>query len=382
MSRSWRRTLWLAGGLVGLAIVLASCAPNPAAPPAPATAPPASATAPAGSVAPTVAPAQPPRTPTPLKVATQRLATDAALYIAQERGYFAEQGLAVQLEDITTGQGSIPPLAAGQLDVGVGAVSSGLFNATARGIDIKLVATKGSVGTDPQGAFIGPMALVLAADVAASGAVQDYPDLRGRAVALGERGAALELMLDRAIQPSGLTTNDLDFKLMPYPDMVVALGNRSVDAAMELEPFVAQGTARGALVRWKTAPELYPGQQSATVAFGPTMQQIGQSAGQRFTVAYTRGLRDYHEAFGPKQRNRAETVAILIANTALKDPALYDQMALAYLNPDCYLNVDSMVADLEWYAAHGYVPQKPDLAQIVDNTYCDYAIQQLGRYQP
>ncbi len=371
--------------MLGLALALSGCVANPVAPaPALTTGAASASTAPpAGTIAPRPAatPTAPPPT-TRLRVATQRLATDAALYIAQERGYFAEQGLDVGFEDITTGQGSIPPLAAGQLDVGVGAVSAGLFNAIARGIDIKLVATKGSVGTDPHGAFVGPMALVLSADAAASGAIQDYGDLRGRSVALGERGAAMELMLDKAIEPSGLTSNDLDFKLMPYPDMVVALANGSVDAAMELEPFVAQGTARGALRRWKTAPELYPGQQSATVAYGPTMQQLGQDVGGRFMVAYTRGLRDYQDAFGPKQRDRAAVVAILIANTALKDPALYDQMALAYLNPDCYLNVDAMVADLEWYAANGYVPQKPDLVQAVDNTYCDHAIQQLGRYQP
>jgi ABC-type nitrate/sulfonate/bicarbonate transport system substrate-binding protein len=41
-------------------------------------------------------------------------------------------------------------------------------------------------------------------------------------------------MLDRAIQPSGLTTQDVEFKLMPYPDMLVALANRSIEGAMEL----------------------------------------------------------------------------------------------------------------------------------------------------
>src|SRR5204862_974440 len=112
------------------------------------------------------------------------------------------------------------PLAAGQWAVGRGAVTSGLSTAIARGIDIRLVATKGALGPDPQSLFVGPQGLVLAADVAASGSIQDYRDLRGRTIGLSERGAGLEAMLDRAIQPSGLTTQEVEFKLMPYPDML------------------------------------------------------------------------------------------------------------------------------------------------------------------
>jgi NitT/TauT family transport system substrate-binding protein len=299
-----------------------------------------------------------------------------------EKGYFTEQGLDVELIDITTGQGSVPALAAGQIDVGVGAVGSGLFNAMARGIDVKIVATKGAVGTDPRGPFSGVQAMVLAADLAASGAVRDYRDLKGRTIGLSDRGSGLEIMVDRALKQVGLTLDDVEFKNLTYPDMLAALANRSIDAAMQLEPFIAQGQARGILTRWKTGADLYPGDQAAAVVYGPTMVQLGRDAGNRLMVAYTRGLRDYHEAFGPKQRNRAEIIAILTRNTTVKDPALYDQMGAAYMNPDCYLNAEAMAWDLDWYVANGYVPQKPDLAQAIDNGYCDYAVQQLGRYQP
>ncbi|HLH26605.1 MAG TPA: ABC transporter substrate-binding protein [Chloroflexota bacterium] len=369
--------LWLA----------AACAP--AAPPASAPAGSGAAQSAAVSAPAAAAPAAPaptggaaPGPPIHLNVATQHLTSDVALYAAQEKGYFTEQGLDVELVDINTGQGSVPALAAGQLDVGVGAVGSGLFNAIARGIDVKLVMTKGSVGTDPQGPFTGVQAMVLSADLAASGAVRDYRDLKGRTIGLSDRGSGLEIMVDRALKEVGLTLDDVEFKNLTYPDMLAALANRSVDAGMELEPFIAQGQARGILTRWKTGAELYPGDQAAAVVYGPTMAQMGRDAGNRLAVAYTRGLRDYHEAFGPERRNRAEIVAILTRNTTVKDPALYDQMGAAYMNPDCYLNADAMAWDLDWYVANGYVPQKPDLTQALDNGYCDYAVQVLGRYQP
>src|SRR5207244_4172376 len=120
-----RRVGWPGSGVVGLAVLLAGCAPAPpAAPAAPASG--AASGSPPSAVAATSGPsaaapstgAAAPRPPTHLKVATQRLASDVALYVASARGYFAEQGLEVEFEDIVTGMGALPPLAAGQLDVG------------------------------------------------------------------------------------------------------------------------------------------------------------------------------------------------------------------------------------------------------------------------
>lgn len=365
------------------AVALTACA-APAAPPAPAAAPTrvsaASVPVAGATAAPTGAAAPPARVA--VKFGTQRLSSDAAIYIAADQGYFADQGLDVELIDINTGQGSIPPLAAGQLDVGVGAVSSGLFNAMARGIDIKLVATKGSVGPDPHGDFLGTQSLLVASDLAASGAIQDFRGLRGRSLALPERGSGLDILLDRGLQPVGLSADDMEIKALSYADMLPALANRAVDTAFNLEPFVAQATGRGFARIWKSAADLYPGQQSGAVVYGPTMLRLGDEAGSRLMVAYTRGLRDYHEAFGARHRDRATVVDILIRNTPVKDPALYEQMHWTYLNPDCYLNQDALAWDLDWYIAHGFVTQRPDLPAVVDNRYCDGALAVLGRYQP
>src|SRR5712692_2712006 len=281
MTTTTRRVLPL---LATLALILAACGPQTA----PASAPAASGAAqPAPAVTPAAAPgagaqaatAAPPQPPIQLKVGTQRLSSDAPLYAADERGYFTEQGLDVEFVEIGAGAASIPSLAAGQFDVGVGSINPALYNAIARGIDIKLVATKGSTPPVAEGSLIGSQALVLAADVAASGAIQDYADLRGKSVALPDRGSTLERALHKALERGGLTIEDVEIKLLAYADMLPALSNRSVDAAMELEPFIAQGAARGILVPWKRGTELYPGQQATAVIFGPTMAQIGGNAG-------------------------------------------------------------------------------------------------------
>jgi NitT/TauT family transport system substrate-binding protein len=370
-----------------LSLALAACAPQVTPAPAPAASTASGSSASTGTAppqAPTAAaqPAAPPQPTVHLKVGTQRLSSDVVLYTAQDKGYLAEQGIEVEFFDITTGGEAIPPLATGQLDVSVGAVNPGLFNAIARGVDIKLVTTKGATGPDPASPFAGGITMVLSPEVAASGEIQDYRDLRGRPIAISTRGSALEVILDKALKRGGLTLDDVEIKTLPYAEMLPALANRSVDAAIQLEPFVAQGSGKGVLVPWKNSVEIHPGQQAAAVLYGPSIIQMGGNVGNRFMVAYTRASRDYNNAFGPKRLNRDEIVSILIRNTPLKEAALYDQMGLSYLNPDCYLNLDTMAADIDWYFDHGYISPKPNVAQFVDHSYCDYALQQLGRYQP
>src|SRR5581483_12439123 len=83
-----------------------------------------------------------------LKVGTQHVATDGPMYIAQEKGYFKDQGLNVQFTDVN-GEEAISSVATGQLDISVGAIYAGLFNAIGRGLEIRLVATKGSITDTP-----------------------------------------------------------------------------------------------------------------------------------------------------------------------------------------------------------------------------------------
>ncbi|MDO9218169.1 MAG: ABC transporter substrate-binding protein, partial [Lacisediminimonas sp.] len=82
--------------------------------------------------------------PVEVRIGTNGVVSDAAFFIANRKGYFAEQGIKVTFVRFDAGPKMIAPLGTGQLDVAAGAISAGLFNAAARGINIKIVADKGS----------------------------------------------------------------------------------------------------------------------------------------------------------------------------------------------------------------------------------------------
>jgi len=315
-------------------------------------------------------------------VATIRVTSDIGMYAAQDKGYFKEQGLDVEFVDFTSPLEIVPALAARQLDVGLGAFSATLFNAMARGIDIRLVADKASTSPDPRNGFGSSLALAIPREYAESGALRDYADLRGKTVASASKGSAGHILVDTALGKGGLTLADVQDVELAFPDMNAALANKAVDAALQIDPLLTLGEAQGILVPWKRAAEIYPGQPVAAIIYGPRIAEIGQDVGNRFMVAYVKGLRDYNDAFGPRRQSRAEIVAILTQNTNVKDPSLYEKMTWDYMNPDGYLNVEAMAQDLDWYVTHGYVSQRPDLAHAVDHSFADYAVRTLGPYRP
>jgi NitT/TauT family transport system substrate-binding protein len=175
----------------------------------------------------------------------------------------------------------------------------------------------------------------------------------------------------------GLTVSDADVVSMPFPDTIPALGNRAIDASISIEPFVTIASANGSAVRAIGVEEVLEGHQIAVLMYG--LQFANSEAARRFMVGYVKGLRDYNDAF-VKNQNLDAVVDIIAKYSATKDTALIKRMVPAGLNPDGYVNEQSVEGDLNWYFERGHVSERPDLKRLVDNSYVDYAIQQLGRY--
>jgi NitT/TauT family transport system substrate-binding protein len=303
--------------------------------------------------------------------------SDAGVFIARERGYFRDQGLDVDVIPFQSGPNTIAPLAAGDLDVAGGTVSTALFNAIERGVGIKAVADKGI--SQPGFEF---SQLVLRRDLADSGQVREIADLRGRRVAIASERSGAESQLAQTLARGGVGIGDVDATVLGFPDMVVALGNRAVDGAVIIEPLLGAAVERGVAVTWE------PGYSSA--AYGGVYQAAilvvsGRFAAQpdlvrRFLVGYLQGVRAYNDAFA-KGEGRPEVVRILTEQTTIKDPTVYDRMQMAGLDPDGRLFRQSLQRDLDYFRQRGYYTGSLTLDDIIDSAYVDYAAQQLGAYR-
>jgi ABC-type nitrate/sulfonate/bicarbonate transport system substrate-binding protein len=387
---SWRPSLTIA---LGLAWALACSGPAPAAPPAKPAATPSAAAAPAprppsnappSAGAPAAAPAAgaayqptPLSPPVSLKAGLIGSTSDAGIYIAIEQGYFEQEGLRVEPEIVASTSVMVGSLAAGQLDVLGPPSAASIFNAAARQVPMRMVADKGSTPST-EWDFV---ALMVRKELVDSGQVRDYRDLKGLTTTMAGQGNAPEIELVKALERGGLTLADVNLTIMSFPDMIAAFANRAVDAGIVIEPFVSSIEAQGTAVRWRGVSEFYGNHQVAAVVYGPGLVEERPEVGRRFMVAYLRGLRAYNDAFGPKRQGREAVIQALATHTPIKDPAAYERMRPAGLNPDGTLAVQSIRDDLAYYERTGTVTQPVDAAQVIDTSFQEYALRLLGPYQ-
>jgi NitT/TauT family transport system substrate-binding protein len=142
--------------------------------------------------------------------------SSAALYVAIDKGFFAERGISVETERFASGAKMIAPLSTGQLEVATGSPSAGLYNAVAGGMDFRIVADKGQIR--PKHSFTG--GIVVRKDLLDSGKVKSVKDLKGMKIANGAKGIVLDYLLAKVLESEGVAFDAVEVVYLAYPDIV------------------------------------------------------------------------------------------------------------------------------------------------------------------
>jgi len=370
---------WAALTMV-LGLALGACGAPAAAPAATdrqnAAAPALDVSAPAPVAPATTAGVQPLSPPVTVKLGVLLTLSDAGIFIAMDRGYFAEEGLEVDLTRVNGAAEAMPHLTTGQLDAAGVTAAAGFFNAINRGLPLRIAADKGRQTPEHSSG-----ALALRPDVADSGRVRDWPDLRGLALGINvpNTGTVTDIQLDRMLERGGLTRDDVQIVELAYPDMNTAFASGVIDAGYQVEPYLTLGENLGVLRRWRSLGEITPDQYTTVWLYGPQFAET--EAAYRFMVANLRAVRDYLDAF-VYGRDKAAIVDILAAHTPVKDKRLYDRMGFNAMDPDGRVMPDRIAADVQYYLSKGYIQQPVDAYQLIDSHYVDYAVARLGPYRP
>ncbi len=306
-----------------------------------------------------------------VKVGAFSSVSDAGIYVAIEKKYFAEQGIEVEMAKVDSGATMVTELANGNLDVSGGSPGAGLYNAVRQGVPMKIVADKGS--TLPGHGYFAFLVRKDLADKVKTGA-----DFKGRVIAVTGhmRGASSEVTIGRVLAGAGLKESDVKLVNMTFPDIVAALGTGRAEIGVVAEPLVTLAIEKGVAVLWKRADEVYPSQQYGALVYGPSIIAKPELA-RKFMVAYLKGVRFYNDALAGKAP-REELTQILIKHTSVKNPDIYRKMAYPGLHPNGTLNVAGMDYDVKWWAATGRMKDAIDPARLVDSSYAEYAVKQLG----
>jgi NitT/TauT family transport system substrate-binding protein len=309
-----------------------------------------------------------------LKVGAYNSVADAPMYIAKEKGYFAEQGFDVEFVQVTSGAVMLSQLATGAMDASGGAPGAAFYNAARQGMDVRIVADKGST---PPGR--GYFAFVVRKDLADQ--IKTAADLRGRVLAVTgyKVGASSEVTIDKLFQTAGVKWPEVKVINMAFPDILTGLGTGKVDVGVLVEPLVTEADKQGLGVIWKRADTIYPNQQYGALMYGERLIK-NRELGVKFMIAYLKAARFYNDALDGKG-SREELIDILARNTATKNRDLYKTMELPGINPDGKLNLAGMQADMEWWHAAGSMKQPVPVASVADTSFAEAAVKQLGPYR-
>lgn len=300
----------------------------------------------------------------PLELSFTYLRTTALVaLVADQQGFFVEEGLDVDLIETETGGAALEAMMGGSTDV-TQAADARLPQTLAEGLPVV------GIGVNNTG-YSG--SLVVAAD---NDAVNDWSDCVGLRVAAQVGSGAHTVWIQYVTEHLGLSVDDFEVVSLSVPDMAGALHGGSVDCALMWQPHVARAAEEG-LTRVVMQPHeiaeplgvLYP---FVLIAHEEVVAEKAEAL-QRFLNAIRRSQLWI-------QDNEAEAKEILhafigdVSDDVLE--AIYNEVEYEKLVID-----DDVVADLtsraETLAAESG-GEIPDLMAGIDNSFAENAVNEFG----
>ncbi len=237
----------------------------------------------------------------PLKIAMSTWVGYGPLHLAQEKGFYAEEGVEVELITMEEPTPRFAAMAAGRLD--------GLAST----IDTLVLQSKKEI----------PYVIVLAIDdsyggdgIVANKEITKIEDLRGKKVAFNQ-GSVSQFWLNVLLQQHGMKESDITVVNMASPDAGAAFVAKKVDAAVTWEPWLTRGkqTEHGHLLIDSTKT---PGLIVDVLIFRKDVADKRAADVQKVVNAWFKAI-----DFWKKNPEEANTIMAKAVGGWLKDPSVF-----------------------------------------------------------
>ncbi len=293
----------------------------------------------------------------------------AAFYLAQDRGYFQQAGLDLDLQPLDEGYQTAALLAGGKLDIAFSALTSSMISAVGSGADLRIVAGMHRLTADcsDSGRLWGnrasfPRGLDNLATL--------KRDLTGRSVALNSLSSTNNYYLHLLLDKAGIPESDIKIVAVRYSEAVTAVINGRLDAFMCADQFSTQKVSESPrLVRGVGLVEILPGLQYRFVSFGKNLLHADPDVGARFLRAYFKGVVDFRNGLTPgflDQFARSNSLDVDRARGSCRANAPVDGE----------IDDESIRGQVEWYFHRGFSPRDVTVSEIVDRRFLERALKE------
>ncbi len=301
-----------------------------------------------------------------VKIGLLKIGTSGFIYLAQKRGYFAEEGLDVELVYMGSAQTIAVATVSGGVDFGVSAISAGFYNLAGQGA-LKII---GGYASEARG--FPSTAWVLSKQAHASG-LRTYKDLPGRSVAVSAVGSAAHYEIGLVTEKYGLNLSSIRVvPMQTQANATTAVIGGQVDAGVIPGSFVEPALQNGSLILMGHVSDETPHELGVTYTNAKTANER-QNVVERYLRAYRKATKDYHDAFtGPNGKKQngptAPAVLVLLAEQVDQPPASVAG-SLGYVERDAKVDVPDLLNQIRWFKSLGMVRPEIDGETIIDRRY-------------
>jgi NitT/TauT family transport system substrate-binding protein len=300
--------------------------------------------------------------------------TDAGLYLAREMGFFAEVGLDVDMQRLSSAPDLMAATASSQVDVAGISLTPGVFAAVERGVGLRLVGDKQSLRPG-----FSASRLIVRNDLVRDNEAAVVAALRGRKIAVSAKASALYMTTAALLAKYGMSVNDVTIIELAYPNMATALSTGAIDAAADLEPFATQAIQAKLGKAVCDFTEFVPAKGGSIVPLVYSEDFTHDRArAQDFMTAYVRGVRVYNDAFA-KGIDKDKVIDI-IARQAKLPVQLVRDCYPGGLDPDQVLDPAFYGRVEDFFIQQGLLQKRIDPTKVIDASFAAAAVKQLGPY--
>ena len=149
---------------------------------------------------------------------------DAALFVADAQGLYAEKNITTELVQFNNGGDLMTAMASGEVDVGYVGIAP-VLSSVAKGVPVKVVS---SAQTEGSGII-----------VTNDSGITSAADLKGKSIATPGEASIQYVLLSYYLKENNLSTDDLNISAMKGPSMNDALKTKQIDGIITFQPYVS-----------------------------------------------------------------------------------------------------------------------------------------------
>ncbi len=305
--------------------------------------------------------------PAKVKIGVLRLSSSAPVFIAQDKGYFREAGLDVELKFFDAAQPIAVATATGDVDFGITAFTAGLYNLAGKGT-LKVI---GGMSREKPGY---PLIGYFASNKAYASGLKTPKDLAGKRIAVTQVGSSFHYSLGLLAEKDGFKLSDVKIvPLQSLSNVAAALKGETVDAALlpvsTARKLMDDGGAK--LLGW--VGDETPWQLGAVFASPKAL--VDKAVVARLLGALERADREYHDVILVSIKDGVavtdDKTRPLLAIIGKYTNLPVEQVAgnCAYIDPDGKLDVKNVDNQIKWLQAQGFADKGYDAESIIAKDY-------------